>query len=66
MNFSWSWDRFFLNQYKHLLDGPFMFFISNKQEIYYIDNSCIVNPKLYYNHPDVKKHMLLKAIKELK
>jgi hypothetical protein len=49
------------------LDGPTI--IWGNQLLFFIDGVLIaneINQHLYWNHPEVKKYMLLKALKELK
>ena len=52
----------------HRLDGPVFiwhFKTNDKTEAFYI-NGIRYRKEEYYNHPEVKKYMLLKALKELK
>lgn len=56
------------NLHAHRLDGP-AFKYSQEAEYFYINGKFIAtkfNAHRYWNHPEVKRYMLLKAIRELK
>jgi hypothetical protein len=59
------WKYVYNYQYLHSLEGPILTWIEHKRPTYYIKNEWIPNEE-FYNHPEVKRHMLLKALKELK
>jgi hypothetical protein len=46
------------------LDGPVGSIVECRSEVYRVDKSILTKDE-FYSHPKVKKHMLLKALKNL-
>jgi hypothetical protein len=56
----------FQKQEFHSIEGPLYSSLITKLPRYWLYSMHIQTEKCYYSHPEVKKYMLFKAIKELK
>jgi hypothetical protein len=59
------WTDQVIRQYLHCLEGPLMSYVIDRVEDYWINNRRISKEE-FYNHPEVKRFLLLKALKDLK
>jgi len=61
-----EWEHVYTNQYMHCVEGPIMCFTINRAESYWLNNQWFSDKTDYYQQPEVKRYMLLKALKDLK